>query len=131
MCGIAGKIANERAVDDALLERMCELLEHRGPDARGIHSADGVGLGIQRLAVIDLVRGDQPIYNEDRSIVVILNGEIYNYQELREDLRAARTPVSNRDGHGDDCPPLRRTGTSVRSRAPWNVRVRDLGRAPA
>lgn len=66
---------------------MCALLEHRGPDASGIHRDGNVALGIQRLRVIDLDTGDQPIYNEDRSVVVVLNGEIYNYQELRAELR--------------------------------------------
>ena len=65
---------------------MCAAQSHRGPDSRGVHVADGVGLGIQRLRVIDLETGDQPIYNEDRSVVVVLNGEIYNYRELREEL---------------------------------------------
>ena len=61
-----------------------------GPDSRGTFLEDGVGLGIQRLAIIDLETGDQPIFNEDGSVVVVLNGEIYNYRELRE--RAARGP---------------------------------------
>src|SRR3954470_11276132 len=65
---------------------MCSTIEHRGPDSRGIHLGDGVGLGVQRLRVIDLQTGDQPIWNEDDSVVVILNGEIYNYKELREEL---------------------------------------------
>jgi asparagine synthase (glutamine-hydrolysing) len=65
---------------------MCVALEHRGPDARGEHLDDGIGLGIQRLRVIDLATGDQPIYNEDRSVAVVLNGEIYNYMELRAGL---------------------------------------------
>ena len=67
---------------------MCAALEHRGPDARGIHVEDGVGLGIQRLRVIDLLNGDQPVFNEDRSVAVVLNGEIYNYRELRSELQA-------------------------------------------
>jgi asparagine synthase (glutamine-hydrolysing) len=66
---------------------MCAAIEHRGPDARGVHVDAGVGLGIQRLRVIDLETGDQPIYNEDRSLVVVLNGEIYNFESLREALR--------------------------------------------
>src|SRR3954447_11327113 len=65
---------------------MCERQAHRGPDSRGIHRSDGVALGIQRLRIIDLETGDQPIYNEDRSVAVVLNGEIYNFQELRADL---------------------------------------------
>lgn len=88
MCGIAGKVDLVRPVDPDLLHRMCDVVEHRGPDARGVHARDGVGLGVQRLAVIDLATGDQPIYNEDGSIVVVLNGEIYNYAELRESLQA-------------------------------------------
>ena len=65
---------------------MCAALEHRGPDSRGLHLEGQVGLGIQRLRVIDLETGDQPIYNEDGSVVVVLNGEIYNFRELRRDL---------------------------------------------
>ena len=88
MCGIVGQV-RPRGTPAApgLAERMCALLEHRGPDARGIHCEGNVVLGIQRLRVIDLDTGDQPIYNEDRSVVVILNGEIYNYRELGADLR--------------------------------------------
>jgi asparagine synthase (glutamine-hydrolysing) len=75
-----------------LLESMCAAIEHRGPDSRGIHLSEGAGLGIQRLAVIDLATGDQPIYNEDRTVAVVLNGEIYNYRELRDELvRAGHT----------------------------------------
>jgi asparagine synthase (glutamine-hydrolysing) len=86
MCGIAGKVSLE-AVAPGLIEAMCEQQVHRGPDSRGIHQSDGVALGIQRLRVIDLETGDQPIYNEDRSVAVVLNGEIYNYRELRRDLQ--------------------------------------------
>ncbi len=69
-----------------LLVSMCRALEHRGPDSRGIHCDGPVGLGIQRLRVIDLDTGDQPIFNENRTVAVVLNGEIYNYRELREGL---------------------------------------------
>jgi asparagine synthase (glutamine-hydrolysing) len=90
MCGIVGKLTGDgRPVDPAVLERTCERLEHRGPDARGIHIGEGIGLGLQRLRIIDLATGDQPIFNEDGSVVVVLNGEIYNYRELREHLCAA------------------------------------------
>jgi asparagine synthase (glutamine-hydrolysing) len=65
---------------------MCAALEHRGPDSRGFFEEDGVALGVARLAVIDIEGGDQPIFNEDRSILVVCNGEIYNYRELREEL---------------------------------------------
>ena len=90
MCGIVGQIRTDGAkVEPALIARMCAAVEHRGPDARGSHLAGPIGLGIQRLRVIDLTSGDQPIYNEDRSVVVVLNGEIYNFQELREQLQSA------------------------------------------
>ena len=87
MCGIAGKVSRGQ-VDPELLERMCAVIEHRGPDSRGVFIDDGVGLGVQRLRIIDLETGDQPIWNEDRTVVVVLNGEIYNYKELREELAA-------------------------------------------
>jgi asparagine synthase (glutamine-hydrolysing) len=87
MCGIAGQVRDGGApVERALVERMCAAQAHRGPDSLGLHSGPGVGLGIQRLRIIDLDTGDQPIYNEDRSVAVVLNGEIYNYRELRADL---------------------------------------------
>jgi asparagine synthase (glutamine-hydrolysing) len=86
VCGIAGKVSVDSAIDRALIERMCAAIEHRGPDSRGVFNEPGVGLGVQRLRVIDLVTGDQPIFNERRSLVVVLNGEIYNFEELRAQL---------------------------------------------
>jgi asparagine synthase (glutamine-hydrolysing) len=86
VCGIAGKVSLTGPVSAATVEAMCDSQVHRGPDARGVHEADGVALGIQRLRVIDLETGDQPIYNEDGSVAVVLNGEIYNFAELREGL---------------------------------------------
>jgi asparagine synthase (glutamine-hydrolysing) len=88
MCGIAGKVDFAGQVAEDLVHRMCAAIEHRGPDSRGVFLEDGVGLGVQRLAIIDVAGGDQPIYNEDGSIVVVQNGEIYNYEELREQLIA-------------------------------------------
>src|SRR4051794_37491706 len=89
MCGIVGQLRpSGDAVDPALLARMCAALEHRGPEDRGLHHHGRVGLAMQRLRVIDLSTGDQPIFNEDRTVAVVLNGEIYNYVELREELRA-------------------------------------------
>src|SRR3954462_13123315 len=88
MCGIVGQIRPAgQPVHPLVPDRMCAGLEHRGPDSRGIHREDGAWLGIQRLRVIDLDTGDQPIFNEDRSVVVVLNGEIYNYRELHERLQ--------------------------------------------
>ena len=98
MCGIAGKVSPGAPVERELLERMCSVIEHRGPDSRGIYLNGDVGLGIQRLRIIDLKTGDQPIFNEDGSVVVVLNGEIYNYVELREELERRGHRFST---HGD------------------------------
>ncbi|MGO9957205.1 MAG: asparagine synthase (glutamine-hydrolyzing) [Solirubrobacteraceae bacterium] len=86
MCGIAGKVAFDGAADRAVIEQMCAAIEHRGPDSRGVYVDGGVSLGIQRLAIVDIAGGDQPIYNEDGSVVVVMNGEIYNYRELQDEL---------------------------------------------
>jgi asparagine synthase (glutamine-hydrolysing) len=89
MCGVAGFISldGERPeVDRDVLVRMTDTLVHRGPDSSGYFVESGVGLGFRRLAIIDPVGGDQPNYSEDRAIVSVCNGEIFNYQELRADL---------------------------------------------
>jgi asparagine synthase (glutamine-hydrolysing) len=86
MCGIAGKIDFGGPVDEHTVARMCSLMEHRGPDARGVRSSEGAAIGAQRLAIIDIAHGDQPVTNEDGSVIAALNGEIYNFAELREDL---------------------------------------------
>ena len=86
MCGIAGALATDGQIEAGLVARMCDLLHHRGPDSRGSFEDDGVALGVARLAVIDIEHGDQPIANEDGTVVVVCNGEIYNYRELRCEL---------------------------------------------
>lgn len=89
MCGICGKIYfdRSRAVDGHLLESMAEVLKHRGPDDSGVYVAGHVGLGHQRLSIIDLsAAGHQPMANEDSSIWIVYNGEIYNFEELRCEL---------------------------------------------
>ncbi|EKV32741.1 Asparagine synthetase [Caenispirillum salinarum AK4] len=90
MCGIVG-IYHARAdhpVDQALLHAMNESQHHRGPDGGGLFAEDGVGLGHRRLSIIDVGGGAQPLFNEDGSVVVVYNGEIYNFAELFEELRA-------------------------------------------
>jgi asparagine synthase (glutamine-hydrolysing) len=89
MCGIAG-IATWRgeAPDQALITAMCDAMTHRGPDSAGYLVENGLALGMRRLAIIDLAGGHQPIFNEDRSVAVFFNGEIYNYLELRAELEA-------------------------------------------
>jgi asparagine synthase (glutamine-hydrolyzing) len=90
MCGICGIVytQRERAVSRDVLRVMTDSLHHRGPDGEGFHIAPGVGLGIRRLAIIDLETGDQPITNEDESVIVVCNGEIYNHVELRRELQS-------------------------------------------
>jgi asparagine synthase (glutamine-hydrolysing) len=88
MCGISGimDLKGQRRVSRELLSRMNETQLHRGPDAGGLHLEPGLGLGHRRLSIIDLATGQQPLYNEDRSVVVVFNGEIYNYQALIPEL---------------------------------------------
>ena len=88
MCGFAGIFdpRGARDVDRALLSRMNESQHHRGPDECGLHVEPGVGLAHRRLSIIDLSTGQQPLWNEDRSVVVVYNGEIYNYQSLIPEL---------------------------------------------
>ncbi len=89
MCGIAGLApANSQIIpDEAMLRRMIDAVRHRGPDGLGIHCVPGVGLVHARLSIIDLTTGNQPIGNEDGSIQVVFNGEIFNYLELRSRLQ--------------------------------------------
>src|SRR6188474_3173165 len=99
MCGICGILSlNGAPVDPATLDEMNQALLHRGPDSGGSFVQDGVGLAARRLAIIDLEGGDQPISNEDGTIQVVQNGEIYNYRELREGLERSGHTFST---HGD------------------------------
>src|SRR3954452_12595616 len=87
MCGITGFVYKSgRAVEREVLEGMNLCIEHRGPDEDGFYVNENVGLAMRRLAIIDLAGGQQPIHNADRTKWLIFNGEIYNYQSLREDL---------------------------------------------
>ncbi|MCP4672186.1 MAG: asparagine synthase (glutamine-hydrolyzing) [Desulfobacula sp.] len=87
MCGISGIYnIDGRPVDKDLLVRMNDTLSHRGPDDSGYHIKNNLGLGHRRLSIIDLNTGQQPIYNEDKSVVVVFNGEIYNFEEIRKIL---------------------------------------------
>ncbi len=89
MCGIAGIVTfDDQPVERELVGAMCAAMIHRGPDDEGIHVAPGVGLGMRRLSIIDLAGGHQPVANEDRTVWAVLNGEIYNYGELRAQLLA-------------------------------------------
>lgn len=91
MCGIAGWIKLKKDAgahhSEAVLHGMCERMVHRGPDSEGLWVDDTVALGMRRLSIIDLSTGEQPVYNEDRSVVVVMNGELYNFKEIKEDLK--------------------------------------------
>src|SRR5262245_35586702 len=90
MCGIVGVVDLQgRAIDASWIDAMNDSIVHRGPDDSGAHVRGRVGLGMRRLSIIDVAGGHQPIYNEDRSVCAVFNGEIYNYRELREDLEKA------------------------------------------
>ncbi|MBS1788274.1 MAG: asparagine synthase (glutamine-hydrolyzing) [Acidobacteria bacterium] len=97
MCGIAGYFRSEAATNgrtngsspkDYLIERMCDVITHRGPDDAGYYVEAGLAIGMRRLSIIDIVAGHQPISNEDGSVWIVFNGEIYNFATLRDDLIA-------------------------------------------
>src|SRR5437870_6068692 len=91
MCGICGHLNSERGrpVDPALLDRMNQTLRHRGPDDEGFYIKGNIGMAMRRLSIIDLAGGRQPIANEDGTVLVTFNGEIYNFKELRTELSQA------------------------------------------
>ena len=92
MCGICGyydPLEREEGLSQALLKDMCDQITHRGPDDEGYYTRPKIGLGMRRLSIIDLVTGQQPIFNEDGSIVIVFNGEFYNYIEEREILKGS------------------------------------------
>src|SRR5229473_2842688 len=86
MCGIAGFLLREGNAERAVVQAMCDQIRHRGPDDEGIHIEAGCALGMRRLSIIDLATGHQPMSNEDGSVWIVFNGEIYNFQELRRRL---------------------------------------------
>lgn len=86
MCGIAGGYG--AGIREALLRRMCDIVEYRGPDDEGYYVEENVALGVRRLSIIDLETGAQPIHNEDKTIWLVFNGEIFNYVELRSNLES-------------------------------------------
>ena len=97
MCGFVG-FTNNIQNADVVLEHMKDAIKHRGPDSEGSYIDDRIALGFRRLSIIDLSMGAQPLYNEDKSIVLVFNGEIYNYQPLREQLlKCGHTFATNTD----------------------------------
>jgi len=102
MCGIAGifHLTTPKPVDPARVERMTDVLHHRGPDGSGVWTAPGVGLGFRRLSIIDLAGSPQPMHSADGRAVLVFNGEIYNFRELRRQLEAAGAQFQT-DGDGE------------------------------
>jgi asparagine synthase (glutamine-hydrolysing) len=90
MCGIAGIVSAQSGdrIDAETIHRMCQSIVHRGPDDEGLFVKDGTGLGMRRLSIIDVAGGHQPVFNEDKSIWIVYNGETYNFPELRRDLES-------------------------------------------
>lgn len=115
MCGICGIITRKPLAPQQAeaVARLNTLLQHRGPDGEGVIRADHLCLAMRRLSIIDLTTGAQPLYNEDRSLALICNGEVYNFVELRKDLEARGHRFATRsdcetilhlyEDHGDDC----------------------------
>lgn len=119
MCGIAGFVNVQCGYESAehLIDTMCKVIRHRGPDDQGTWVGDGVtgtaALGMRRLSIIDLAGGHQPIFNEDKSMLIVFNGEIYNYRGLQEELEArghhfqtnsdTETILHAYEEYGDDC----------------------------
>ncbi len=134
MCGIVGIVRSDgQDVDRDLLVRMADSIRHRGPDDDGFYLNGSVGLGMRRLAIIDLASGAQPIHNQDRSAWIVFNGEIYNYRQLREQLeKLGHTFYTNSDTeaivhaydqYGADCPKHLR---GMFAFAIWDERTQDL-----
>ena len=116
MCGICGIVISEtdRRVDESILQKMTQAITHRGPDDDGFYLGGQVGLGMRRLSIIDLVTGDQPVSNEDGSIWIVFNGEIYNYKDLSAEFTSkghkfatqcdTETIVHAYEEYGVNCP---------------------------
>src|SRR5215212_7732495 len=96
MCGISGVVAPEPGDLRAVADAQIAMLEHRGPDAHGSFTGKRATIAQNRLAIIDLVSGDPPITNEDRSVAVVLNGEIYNFRDIRSELERGGHQLASR-----------------------------------
>ena len=133
MCGIVGihSLDGAKPIDPAVLGAMNDSITHRGPDSAGVYVDPGrVGLAMRRLSIIDVAGGDQPIGNEDGTVQVVYNGEIYNFQERAPRARGEGPPLRDPHRHGGHRPRLRAVRRRLRRALPGHVRVRALGHAP-
>lgn len=134
MCGICGKLVATGTVPQELLRDMCRCMEHRGPDAEGVAASGPIGLGHRRLAIIDTSEaGLQPMWDHSREYVIVFNGEIYNYRELRKDLESAGSRFIGRTDTEVILEAYKRWGVSCLQRlwgmfafALWDVSAREL-----
>ena len=110
MCGICGKLllGEKGSVDERLLRQMTDVMRHRGPDDEGFYISGRVGLGHKRLSIIDLSTGKQPICNEDGTVWIVFNGEIYNYREIRKVLVQKGHSFASQPYPPEGLPPPRR-----------------------
>ncbi len=130
MCGIAGFVGVEPSPAEpreALVRRMCAAIRHRGPDDEGVHVDGYAAIGMRRLSIIDVATGHQPMTDEDGRIVVVFNGEIYNFRELAAELRERGPPVSNDERHRGDRPRVGAVGRGRSQPPARDVRHRGLG----
>jgi len=95
MCGFVGYISKDKNKKKQI-KLMADIIKHRGPDSDGYYTDDNIALGFRRLSIIDLNNGSQPIYNEDKSMVIVFNGEIYNYKALRDELKKKKHKFSTK-----------------------------------
>src|SRR5689334_24526950 len=134
MCGIAGIVRWDGQPPSAeVVGAMCEAMRHRGPDDQGIYADDSAAIGMRRLSIIDLATGRQPVRNEDGTVWVVFNGEIYNFKELRQELESrghrfyttsdTETIVHAYEEFGDDLVTHLR---GMFAFAVWDVRQRRL-----
>ena len=129
MCGIAGIFDTQakRSIDEALLVRMNQTQHHRGPDESGLHAEPGIAMAHKRLSIIDLSSGHQPLFNEDGSVVVVFNGEIYNFVDLIPELQALGHTFRTRCDTEVIVHAWGAMGRSLRRALSRHVRVRVMG----
>ena len=133
MCGICGVASPQELPPEtsSWVRAMCAALKHRGPDDEGIYVGSRAALGVRRLSIIDLPGGHQPIANEDETIRVAFNGEIYNHRELRTRLEAEGHRFRTRSDTEVIVHAYEEYGTECPNYSERNVRVRDLGQQAA